>query len=145
MTDYEYDVDNIDLENEMYLNDIQEEMEQEAEALDELDDEQSTFDENHITTEKDLDYLDKQLQNEVSLEDNKKYEKLKNTAKCKRALENDLKLDEYKRQIYQINYLDVNYTGIVIHKLYEDNYVFSVTSEDNTIKNSLKKINLTKL
>ena len=145
MTDYEYDVDNIDLENEMYLNDIQEEMEQEAEALDELDDEQSTFDENRITTEKDLDYLDRQLQNEVSSEDNKKYEKLKNTAKCKRALENDLKLDEYKRQIYQINYLDVNYTGIVIHKLYEDNYVFSVTSEDNTIKNSLKKINLTKL
>lgn len=146
MVDYDnYDVDNIDLEGEMYLNDIQEELEQEEAELEELEDDEQEYDEKRITTEQDLDYLDKQLQTEEIKDDSSKYEKLKNTNKCKKNIENDLKLDEYKRQTYLINYLDNTYTGIVVHKLYDDNYVFSVTSEDGTIKNTLKKINFTKL
>lgn len=136
----DYDVDNIDLEEEMYLRDIAEEEEEAARLAEESENEESSSDNSDETSDDTSD--------EVTETHNKRGRKPKpRTIKITESYlqkQLDLKM-ENKRDILVFGYNGIRYSGKVIYKIREDNYVFDVKEEGSTEKPTLKQMKLSKI
>jgi hypothetical protein len=121
-----YDEDNIDLEEEMYLNDIAEEQylldnpEEDEEEIDEMDREED-FDSDSGDADQDSD---------ENTPGAKKKEKVRNIEVSEKYLDEQLKINiETYRDNIRFKYNDEVYIGKVIHKMRTDCYIFSVHLE----------------
>lgn len=115
--DSNYDIDNIDLQEEMYERDIIEEEAENEEQLEEMLEEEAE---------------------EIAISLRK--------ALTARNLNNDLDIKNEKyRNVYTFKYHDEVYTGFVIYKLNKNAYIFSVEDNDSPNGRKSKKFNLSEI
>lgn len=115
--DSNYDIDNIDLQEEMYERDIIEEEAENEEQLEEMLEEEAE-------------------ETAISL----------CRALTARNLNNDLDIkNEKDRTVYTFKYRGDVYTGFVIFKLDKNTYIFSVEDKDSSNGRKSKKFNLSEI
>ena len=115
--DSNYDIDNIDLQEEMYERDINEEEAENEKKLEEMLEEESE-------------------EAAISLR----------RALTARNLNNDLDIkNERDRNVYTFKYRGDVYTGFVIFKLDKNTYIFSVKDKDSSTGYKSKKFNLSEI
>lgn len=115
--DSNYDIDNIDLQEEMYERDINEEEAENEKKLEEMLEEEAE-------------------EAAISLR----------RALTARNLNNDLDIkNERDRNVYTFKYRGDVYTGFVIFKLDKNTYIFSVKDNDSSTGYKSKKFNLSEI
>lgn len=115
--DSNYDIDNIDLQEEMYERDINEEEAENEKKLEEMLEEEAE-------------------EAAISLR----------RALTARNLNNDLDIkNERDRNVYTFKYRGDVYTGFVIFKLDKNTYIFSVKDKDSSTGYKSKKFNLSEI
>ena len=123
MDDFNYDADNIDIEKEMFIQDIEEEI-QEEQVLQDLEDEKED--------------KKQEIENTKSFFESRRVLNSKNLSLDLDIVEEGLR-PKYRWQSNKDNQI---YEGRVVHKFDKDNFIFNCSIKDlNDFK--LKKFNLT--
>lgn len=132
----DYDVDNIDLEEEMYLRDISEEEEDEEEIIDVNESSDSEDAENDETS------------SDIEKKHRKKGKTGRNISITENYLESQLKI-KWENNRDELRFLydnSVKYIGHVVHKISNGKYIFEVKILDDTENTkTLKALYLAKI